>query len=274
MIPTPPNAASRGVLTKDLDERGTLDVLRHGVVDLGVELRLAFFKPAHGLTPELVERYRANRLTVTRQLPYDPSSGKTLDLGLFVNGIPVATAELKNPHHRPERRARHHPVPPRPGPEERHPRSSGPRPFRGGPRAGLHDDPARGRGDAVPAVQPRARPAQGQPPEPARAPHVLPVGAGLAAGQLAGPAGPVHPRRAPGEGDRRPEARRERSSSPATTSGMPSWPSKPMLGNTAPGSSYLIQHSAGSGKSNTIAWTAHRLVQPARRGMTRRSSTR
>src|ERR1039458_2579827 len=95
-----PDAAQRGFvrrLAKNLDERGTLEVLRHGVEDLGIEIRLAFFKPAHGLTPELVERYRANRLTVTRKLPYDADSGKTLDLGLFVNGIPVATAELKNP---------------------------------------------------------------------------------------------------------------------------------------------------------------------------------
>ena len=95
-----PDAAQRGFvrrLAKDLDDRGSLEVLRHGVVDLGVELRLAFFKPAHGLTPKLVERYRANRVSVTRQLPYDPGSGKTIDLGLFVNGIPVATAELKNP---------------------------------------------------------------------------------------------------------------------------------------------------------------------------------
>jgi type I restriction enzyme R subunit len=83
-------------LAKDLDDRGTLEVLRHGVVDLGIELRLAFFKPAHGLTPELVERYKANRVTVTRQLPYEHGSGKTLDMALFVNGIAVATAELKN----------------------------------------------------------------------------------------------------------------------------------------------------------------------------------
>ena len=85
-------------LSKELDERGTVDVLRHGVVDLGVRVRLAFFKPAHGLTPELVARYDANRLTVTRQLPYEGSAGanKTLDLTLFVNGVPVATAELKN----------------------------------------------------------------------------------------------------------------------------------------------------------------------------------
>jgi hypothetical protein len=84
-------------LAKQLDERGTVDVLRHGVNDHGIEVRLAFFKPAHGLTPELTERYLANRLTVTRQLPYEPAATKTLDLCLFVNGIPVATAELKNP---------------------------------------------------------------------------------------------------------------------------------------------------------------------------------
>lgn len=84
-------------LAQQVDERGTLDVLRHGVMDGPVLVRLAFFKPAHGLTPELVARYEANRLTVTRQLAYDPASNKTLDLCLFVNGLPVATAELKNP---------------------------------------------------------------------------------------------------------------------------------------------------------------------------------
>src|ERR1019366_2869063 len=60
-----PRVAQRGFvrrLAKDLDDRGTLEVLRHGVVDLGVELRLAFFKPAHALTPELVERYQAHRV--------------------------------------------------------------------------------------------------------------------------------------------------------------------------------------------------------------------
>ena len=84
-------------LAHEIDDRGTVDVLRHGMVDHGVTIRLAFFKPAHGLTPELVERYEANRLTVTRQLPYDPGSNKTLDLCLSLNGLPVATAELKNP---------------------------------------------------------------------------------------------------------------------------------------------------------------------------------
>ena len=82
-------------LTSEIDDRGTLDVLRHGVVDQGVTVRLSYRRPAFGVAPELVAHYDANRLTVTRQLPYD-GSGKTVDLGLFVNGIPVATAELKN----------------------------------------------------------------------------------------------------------------------------------------------------------------------------------
>ncbi len=83
-------------LAKELDERGTVDVLRHGVKDLGVEIRLAHFRPAHGLTPALVSRYEANRLVLVRQFKYD-NSGNEIDLALYVNGIPVATAELKNP---------------------------------------------------------------------------------------------------------------------------------------------------------------------------------
>jgi type I restriction enzyme, R subunit len=84
-------------LAGEIDERGTVDVLRHGVKDLGVEIRLAYFKPAHGLTPELVERYDANRLMLVRQLAYGADETKTIDLALLLNGIPVATAELKNP---------------------------------------------------------------------------------------------------------------------------------------------------------------------------------
>ena len=84
-------------LAREIDSRGTVDVLRHGVVDLGVHIRLSFFKPAHGLTPLLGERYAANRLGLTRQLHYSPRSERSLDVTLSLNGIPVATAELKNP---------------------------------------------------------------------------------------------------------------------------------------------------------------------------------
>lgn len=84
-------------LAKQIDERGTIDVLRHGVEDLGVHLRLAYFRPASGLNPDLERRYDANRLTVIRQLHYAPEHANVLDVALFVNGLPVATAELKNP---------------------------------------------------------------------------------------------------------------------------------------------------------------------------------
>ena len=95
-----PDAAQQGFakrLADELDARGTVDVLRQGVVDHAVTIRLAFFQPAHGLTPELQELYAANRVSVTRQLAYEPGSTKTLDIVLLVNGIPTATAELKNP---------------------------------------------------------------------------------------------------------------------------------------------------------------------------------
>src|SRR5260370_4810452 len=94
-----PEAAQRGFarrLATELDNRGTVDVLRHGVVDLGVTIRLAFFQPAHSLTPELLALYDANRLTVTRQLAYESGSTKTLDMVFLLNGIPTATVELKN----------------------------------------------------------------------------------------------------------------------------------------------------------------------------------
>jgi type I restriction enzyme R subunit len=84
-------------LASELDNRGTVDVLRHGVVDLGVTIQLAYFKPAHALTAALTSLYAANRVTVTRQFPYDPKSHATIDIALLVNGIPTATAELKNP---------------------------------------------------------------------------------------------------------------------------------------------------------------------------------
>jgi type I restriction enzyme R subunit len=83
-------------VAQQIDERGTVDVLRHGVRDQNVECRLSYRRPASGVAPELVANYDANRLTVTRQLPFDPVSNQTLDLCLFLNGIPVATAELKN----------------------------------------------------------------------------------------------------------------------------------------------------------------------------------
>lgn len=84
-------------VANELTLRGTVDVLRHGVTDLGVTIQLAYFRPAHGLTPDLLEKYEANRVGVMRQFNYDPDSEKDIDICLLVNGVPTATAELKNP---------------------------------------------------------------------------------------------------------------------------------------------------------------------------------
>lgn len=83
-------------LVAELDRRGTIDVLRKGVKLNGIKFDLCYFKPAHGLTPGLVEKYEANRLTVTRQQRYSPKHNNTLDIVLWVNGLAVATVELKN----------------------------------------------------------------------------------------------------------------------------------------------------------------------------------
>ena len=84
-------------LTKWLDTYGALATLRHGFKCYGKTLRIALFRPAHGLNPELEARYQANRLGLTRQLHYSPKSEKSLDVVLSVNGIPLVTLELKNP---------------------------------------------------------------------------------------------------------------------------------------------------------------------------------
>ncbi len=86
-----------GDLCKWMDTYGSLTTLRHGFKCYGRTLRVAFFKAAHELNPELEERYRANRLGITRQLHFSSRSDKSIDVTLSLNGIPIATAELKNP---------------------------------------------------------------------------------------------------------------------------------------------------------------------------------
>jgi len=84
-------------LTKNLASQGTLDVMRHGFKYYGKQIKLAFFRPAFGLNPEAVEKYKQNRLSVTRQVKYSPDHEGCVDLVISLNGLPVATMELKNP---------------------------------------------------------------------------------------------------------------------------------------------------------------------------------
>ena len=83
-------------LCKWMDANGSLATLRHGFKCYGRTLQIAFFKAAHALNPELEERYAKNRLGLTRQLHFSNRSEKSLDVTLSVNGIPIATLELKN----------------------------------------------------------------------------------------------------------------------------------------------------------------------------------
>jgi len=84
-------------LRDQLDQRGTLDVLRHGIELLGLKapLTLAQFKPALAINPDILARYAANRLRVVRQVRYSLHCENSIDLVLFLNGLPVATVELK-----------------------------------------------------------------------------------------------------------------------------------------------------------------------------------
>ena len=92
-------------LSKELELKGTLHVLRHGFKCYGKTFRMAYFRPNTRMNPEAAENYAKNRLTVTRQIAFTSvmkkADGKNrrciVDVTLAVNGIPVVTAELKNP---------------------------------------------------------------------------------------------------------------------------------------------------------------------------------
>ena len=80
----------------EITKRGTIDVLRHGIKHGPHHLDLFFGTPSPG-NVRAAERFAANRFSVTRQLRYSrDETQRALDLGLFINGLPVATFELKN----------------------------------------------------------------------------------------------------------------------------------------------------------------------------------
>lgn len=80
---------------EQLDKHGTLQILRNGFKDRDAKFFLCQRRPAHRKNPQLWDWYGKNRLTVIRQLHYSVHNENSIDLVLFVNGIPVATAELK-----------------------------------------------------------------------------------------------------------------------------------------------------------------------------------
>lgn len=79
-----------------ISNQGLLHVLRNGIEDMGCKLKVCFFKPESDLNPLTMERYEANILGCTRQFRYTTENSNTIDMVLSVNGIPVVALELKN----------------------------------------------------------------------------------------------------------------------------------------------------------------------------------
>lgn len=84
-------------LASEVVKRGTLDVLRRGIKDSGCKFQMAFFKPSSGMNQDTQKLYVANQFSIIRQLKFSEKTEQSLDLSLFLNGIPIITAELKNP---------------------------------------------------------------------------------------------------------------------------------------------------------------------------------
>ena len=83
-------------VSKQIERRGVLDVLRRGVKDRGCSFDLTYFQPSSGMNPDHQRLYAQNRFSLIRQLHYSQRNEKSLDMILFLNGLPLVTMELKN----------------------------------------------------------------------------------------------------------------------------------------------------------------------------------
>ena len=113
-VATQLNKADPNAANKEMRTFGTLGVLRHELRDRGTRFKLCQFKPEHDLNPDTLSAYKKNRLRVVPELVYSPwctdnsptdeheaqtgarAKKWRIDLVLFVNGLPVATLELKS----------------------------------------------------------------------------------------------------------------------------------------------------------------------------------
>ena len=83
-------------VSKQIASRGVLDVLRKGVKDRGCDFKLTYFQPSSGMNPDHKKLYAQNQFTLIRQLHYSQKNERSLDMVLFLNGLPLVTMELKN----------------------------------------------------------------------------------------------------------------------------------------------------------------------------------
>lgn len=83
-------------LSQELSKHGSLHVLRKGIKDRDAKLQIAYFKPSSGMNPEHQKLYSGNKFSVIRQVKYSNRNENSLDMVIFLNGIPIITMELKN----------------------------------------------------------------------------------------------------------------------------------------------------------------------------------
>jgi len=83
-------------LSKELNQRGMIDCLRHGIRDYGITLRLAYNKPPSSMNQLLLDQYEKNIFAVSRQVYYGKNNNKSVDIMVSLNGLPIVVMELKN----------------------------------------------------------------------------------------------------------------------------------------------------------------------------------
>ena len=269
-------------LVRELEQSGTLDVLRHGFKLPAVKVELCSFQPDHGMNPDTLKRYQCNRLRVVPEVSYSPhareagSSGQSynprLDLVLFVNGIPTATLELKSEFKQSVENAKRQYRDDRP---VKDPLTRKPEPLLTFKRGALVHF-AVGQNEVAMTTKLAGKET-----------FFLPFNLGTEEGGAGNPMPDDDSQYATSylwERLLQPDAwlkvlgrflHLERKTSegfdgtPVTKETMifpryHQWEVVNSLINTTraegPGKRYLIQHSAGSGKSNSIAWTAHQLA--------------
>jgi len=83
-------------INNSIAESNVLDVLKKGIKDMGIEIKLCYFKPSSNLNQDLVKLYEGNICGITRQFPYSKNNNNTIDTVLSINGIPLFAFELKD----------------------------------------------------------------------------------------------------------------------------------------------------------------------------------
>ncbi len=83
-------------LEEVISEKGLIFVLKNGIEDLGIKIKLCFFRPETSLNEESLRLYDSNILGCSRQFRYSPDNNNTIDMVLSLNGIPIVALELKD----------------------------------------------------------------------------------------------------------------------------------------------------------------------------------